>query len=134
MRRFCLCVFTLTLAAAAAPSDLVATGRLRFEPAGKGRFVASGLRYQFAFDSQGITYGSGSVVQRLHFIGASQRATVEPLNLQRSVSNRFVGNDPSRWKAAIPNYDRLLIAEIYPSIDLVYYGTAGSLEYDMNVK
>jgi hypothetical protein len=134
MTRFCLCVLTLTLAAASAPTDLDTAGRLRFEPLSHDRFVVSGLHYEFLFDAKGITYRNGKVVRRLRFDGVSPLAVVEPLDQQTSVSNRFIGNDRSKWKTPVPNYDRLRVSAIYPGIDLVYYGTAGSLEYDMNVK
>ena len=44
---------------------------------------------------------------------------LEPLNL---VTNYVIGNDPSRWRAGIPNYARVRRCGIYPGIDLVYYG------------
>ena len=48
-------------------------------------------------------------------------------------SNYFLGNDPSQWHAGIPNYGRVMAAEVYPGIDLVYHGNQGQLEYDFEV-
>ena len=48
-------------------------------------------------------------------------------------SNYFLGKDPQKWRTGIPNYARVRYQEIYPGIDLVYYGKQGRLEYDFVV-
>ena len=49
-------------------------------------------------------------------------------------SNYFLGNDPANWQANVPNYKKVQYEEIYPGIDLVYYGNNRQLEYDFIVK
>jgi len=44
--------------------------------------------------------------------------------------NYLRGNDPSKWLTGIPTYSRLLYRDVYPEIDLIYYGNDGALEYD----
>ena len=48
-------------------------------------------------------------------------------------SNYFIGNDPSRWHRGIPQYARVRYRDVYPGIDLVYYGNRGRLETDYEV-
>jgi uncharacterized repeat protein (TIGR01451 family) len=48
-------------------------------------------------------------------------------------SNYFIGNDPSQWHRGIPQYARVRYADVYPGIDLVYYGNRGQLESDFEV-
>ena len=51
-----------------------------------------------------------------------------------AVSNYFIGNDPKKWRENIANYGRVRYRDVYPGIDLVYYGNNGKLEYDFIVK
>jgi len=48
-------------------------------------------------------------------------------------SNYFIGNDPAKWHRDIPQYARVRYRNVYPGIDLVYYGNQGRLEYDFEV-
>ncbi|HXW90083.1 MAG TPA: SBBP repeat-containing protein [Terriglobales bacterium] len=48
-------------------------------------------------------------------------------------SNYFLGNDPAQWHANIPQFARVRYADVYPGIDLIYYGNQGRLEYDFEV-
>jgi len=72
----------------------------------------------------------GSV--RLRFAGAraSQPRAENPL---RSVSNYLTGNDPAAWRRGIPHFAKVRSSEVYPGIDVVYYGKDGELEYDFVV-
>ncbi len=45
----------------------------------------------------------------------------------------FVGNDPAKWVREAPVYDRLIWRKAYPGIDVVLYGMAGRVEYDLVV-
>jgi uncharacterized protein (TIGR03437 family) len=60
----------------------------------------------------------------------------EPIKLDRSsaTANYLMGNDPSRWRLAVPSFQRVGYREVYPGIDLVYYGAEGRLEYDFRVE
>jgi len=50
------------------------------------------------------------------------------------ISNYFLGNEPAKWRTAVAGYARVRYPEIYPGIDLVYYGREGDVEYDFNVR
>src|SRR5262249_16345738 len=47
--------------------------------------------------------------------------------------NYYQGNDPSRWLAGISTYARVEYQEVYPGINLVYYGNQQQLEYDFTI-
>jgi len=64
--------------------------------------------------------------------GANPAARVEGLDLLGSQTNYFLGDSPG-WRQGVRNYGRVRIAEAYPGIDLVFYGTEGSLEFDFDV-
>jgi uncharacterized protein (TIGR03437 family) len=77
-----------------------------------------------------------AVTLSLRLANANPGAQLEPLDELPGKSNYFLGNDPSQWRTNVPNYARVRYREVYPGIDLVYYGnpaTAGQLEYDFVV-
>lgn len=48
-------------------------------------------------------------------------------------SHYFLSDDPAQWRANVPNYAQVEYKNIYPGIDLVYYGKQQQLEYDFVV-
>lgn len=74
-----------------------------------------------------------SLALRMNLMGASagERAIGdEPL---RGKANYFTGRDPARWQRNVPMYGKVRLNEVYPGVDLVYYGETGRLEYDFVV-
>lgn len=49
-------------------------------------------------------------------------------------SNYFIGNNRARWKTNISQYAKIKQEEIYPGIDVIYYGNQNKLEYDLLVE
>ena len=69
-------------------------------------------------------------VLRMKFVGANPEPQVAGLEKLSAKSNYFIGNDPEKWRTNIPNYAKVRYEDIYPGIDLIYYGNQGQLEYD----
>jgi Cep192 domain 4/Beta-propeller repeat len=74
-----------------------------------------------------------SAVVRLRLLGSAPAVKVTGQNLLEGTSNYFLGNDPRQWHIRIPNYARVRYHQVYPGIDLVYYGNQGELENDFAV-
>ena len=74
-----------------------------------------------------------SALLRLQLVGSDANAGAEGLNQLHSTVNYLIGNDPSRWRANLPTFGRVRYKEVYPGIDLVYYGNQRQLEYDFVV-
>ena len=64
---------------------------------------------------------------------ANPRAGVSGADELPGKSNYLIGNDPSQWHRGIPQYARVRYHDVYPGIDLVYYGNRGRLEADFEV-
>ncbi|HEX8704027.1 MAG TPA: hypothetical protein VF815_34665, partial [Myxococcaceae bacterium] len=46
----------------------------------------------------------------------------------------FRGNDPEQWLSDVPSFSRVRYPEVYPGVDLVFYGNqGGQLEFDFVV-
>ena len=70
---------------------------------------------------------------RMTFEGANPHAEVVGLDKLPGIVNYFIGKDPSAWRTNIPTYKKVEYKNVYPGIDLVYYGNQGQLEYDLIV-
>jgi len=77
-----------------------------------------------------VLAGRDQSLLRTKLLGANPAARATGEKRQISTSNYFVGNDPSKWHASVPNYGSVRYTGLYPGIDLVYYGNDGTLEYD----
>ncbi len=69
----------------------------------------------------------------LRFAGTNVRSQPEARNQQSFYRNYLIGNDPSRWRSHISQFAELRYGNIYPGIDLTYYGNGSDLEYDFVV-
>jgi len=70
----------------------------------------------------------------MKLIGGNPGAKVTGLEELPGKSNYFIGNDPKKWRTNVPNYAKVKYANVYPGVDLVYYGNQGKLEYDFVVQ
>jgi Beta-propeller repeat/Abnormal spindle-like microcephaly-assoc'd, ASPM-SPD-2-Hydin/Cep192 domain 4 len=66
----------------------------------------------------------------LRLLGANLNPQVVGVGELPSKSNYFIGNDKNKWQRNEPNYARIKYKEVYPGIDVVYYGNYNQLEYD----
>jgi RHS repeat-associated protein len=94
----------------------------------------TGASAVFALPLTGQDAGTGIDALRLDFVGANDSPTVIGQNQLTSTSNYFPGTDKSQWHAYVPNYATAAIQNIYPGIDLSFYGTdSRTLEYTFTV-
>jgi hypothetical protein len=63
-----------------------------------------------------------AAVLRLRLVGADPNARVTGLDPLPGKSNYFIGNDPKKWRTNVSNYAKVKVEDVYPGIDLVYYG------------
>src|SRR5688572_6871685 len=72
-------------------------------------------------------------VLRLKLLGATSSPQVAGQNELPGKVNYFIGNDPSKWQRNVPTYRKAYFKDVYPGIDVVYYGQQRELEYDFVV-
>jgi hypothetical protein len=66
-------------------------------------------------------------------IGANAAPQVEGQDELPGKVNYFIGNDPEKWLRNVPTYRKVYYKNVYPGIDVVYYGNQRELEYDFVV-
>ncbi|MBK6312895.1 MAG: SBBP repeat-containing protein [Blastocatellia bacterium] len=71
---------------------------------------------------------------RMQWIGANTHARVVADVPLSGKSNYMLGNDPAAWKTDIPTFGKVKHEEVYPGVDLEFYGKGELLEYDVVVK
>ena len=70
---------------------------------------------------------------RIRFPNADPFAALCGENELAGKTHYFRGNDPNRWRVGVPNFAGVRSEEIFPGIDLVYYGRGASVEFDFVV-
>ncbi|MCW3095456.1 MAG: hypothetical protein JWL77_1074 [Chthonomonadaceae bacterium] len=76
---------------------------------------------------------SARVALRMQMVGANSSASVVQQQPLPGRVNYFIGKDPSKWHAGVPTFGRVGFHQVYPGVDLVYYGNQRHLEYDFVV-
>lgn len=70
---------------------------------------------------------------KVSFKDSDPEARVTGLGELPGTTNYLIGNNPERWQTGIKNYGKVKYEQIYPGIDLLFYGNRSSLEYDFIV-
>jgi len=74
-----------------------------------------------------------SLALRMRLVGAAPEPAVSGLEEQPGTANYFIGKDSAKWLTKVPTYARVHYRDVYPGIDLLYYGNQRQLEYDFVV-
>jgi uncharacterized protein (TIGR03437 family) len=112
---------------------------LRFEPnrgqvSRETKFVARAGGYALLLNASEavVSAESGQIRMRLEGSNAAARLTGE--RLLDGHTNYLLGPNKSEWITGVPGYARVRRSQVYPGIDLVYYGRKGQLEYDFVIR
>ena len=145
------CVSALGLFALTAPAQTMATlGNLplyfednRGQTVGPVPFVAHGHDCQFLISTNesrlilcktdAISGEISSCAVRMQFVNANAQAQVRGDAEQSGKINYLIGNDPVQWRTGIATFAQVRVEQLYPGINLVYYGNQQRLEYDFTI-
>ncbi|HBB89168.1 MAG TPA: hypothetical protein DC047_16300, partial [Blastocatellia bacterium] len=84
-------------------------------------------------DQPSNTSGKQASVLYLKMIGANTEARIEGQDALPGKVNYLIGDDPQKWHVDVPLFRRIHYKDIYPGVDMVYYGNQRQLEYDFVV-
>ena len=122
-------------------------GQANLDPADPSvRFVTHGPGYSMLLGNDGAIL---SLVSKAHPASSSSQRRVQVVRMKLAgvnptaspsatdslpgKSNYFIGNDPAKWRTGVPQFARVRYDNVYPGINLVFYGNEGHLEYDFQV-
>ena len=102
------------------------------------KFLARGSGYElFLTGDEAVVSLSRSLknmsVLRMRMANAATSPRVGASERLPGTTNYLIGKDPAKWQRGIPQFARVRYSDVYPGIDLVYYGRQGRLEYDFQV-
>ncbi|MCT4605980.1 MAG: SBBP repeat-containing protein [Marinisporobacter sp.] len=114
------------------------------------KFLAKGDGYNFLFtpkeavfmlkqpeeieiDKKADSYEQSISVIRLKLDGADKNPKVIGIEELTGKVNYFKGNNSNHWYKNISTYAKIKYLEVYPGVDLLYYGKNGKLEWDFIV-
>ncbi len=75
-----------------------------------------------------------SAMVRMSLVGAAATPQLDGVDKLSGKANYFVGNDPKQWNTNVPLFAKVKVRDIYPGVDLLYYGSQQQLEYDFIVE
>ncbi len=92
-----------------------------------------GLFDQQDEDQRTETGAQTPAVVHFEMVGANPKPKVAGLEELAGKSNYFYGSDPTKWQTKVPTFSRVRYRDVYPGVDLIFYGNRGQLEYDFVV-
>ena len=99
------------------------------------RFLARGPGYGVFFTADGAVMrlvGTDTPVH-MKWVGGNRKPRIEGLHPTATRTNYLTGDNAALWHADVPSFSKVQYNEIYPGIDLTYYGNQRQLEYDLTV-
>jgi hypothetical protein len=70
---------------------------------------------------------------RIKMVGSDKNAEPQGTDLLPGISNYYLGNDPAKWKTDVRRFRQVRYHDIYPGVDLLFYGNRRQLEFDFDV-
>jgi len=83
--------------------------------------------------SSAVPAAQNSVALRMKLVDANPHPSRSAREELPGKVNYLLGNDPAKWRRHIPTYAKVGYDNVYPGVDLVYYGNQRQLEYDFVV-
>ena len=134
--RFATLVFFGISAFAATGTQVLPQPPVRFEPhpghgdqAGAIRWSSRGLGYSLAFTSEATVFQFGERALTMRLLGADPNARFEAAAPYSVPTQYFT----AAYRGPVQSYQRLRRHQVYPGVDVVFYGSGGNLEYDFEI-
>jgi RHS repeat-associated protein len=97
------------------------------------QFLARRGTYSVALSPQKALFSLRGSTVSLEWLNANPSAKPTALEPQAARTNYLQGTDPKQWRTGVPHFARIQYANLFPGIDVVYYGNPQQLEYDLIV-
>ncbi len=113
-------------------------GRVKFLSRGSGytlflTYTEAVLALRQPADKPSAEQTTSGTVVRMKLVGADSASRITGLEKLPGKVNYFLGNDAAKWRTNVSTYARVRYENVYPGVDLVYYGNQRQLEYDFVV-
>ncbi len=103
---------------------------VRFEQnPGTSQWSARGLGYSLAFTADAALFQLGDKTLSMRLLGADRNATFEAVAPYSVPTEYFT----PAYRGSVQAFQRLRRHQVYPGVDVVFYGTGRNLEYDFEI-
>ena len=111
---------------------------LWFEAGTPAKFTAHASGSEFSISPAGAEFAlaqkTGETAGcRLRFVGANPAARIAGGQKLAGTVNYLLGSDAVQWRANVPTFAQVRVEDVYPGVNVVYYGNRQKLEYDFNL-
>ena len=140
--RFASLLFVGACAFAATPTQVLPRQPIRFEervgrsvpasavhPSESAEWSARGLGYSLAFSGDTTMFRLGERTLALRMLGADPHAAFEATSPYSVPTQYFT----AAYRGPVQSYRRLRRHQVYPGVDVAFYGTGENLEYDFEI-
>jgi uncharacterized protein (TIGR03437 family) len=127
------CIFLLAFLCCSAFAQMVWFEPNRGQVSGQTEWIGRAKGAYLYITANEVVYANKKNVH-MRLVGASTKARVEGMDPTGGYSSYFTGRDEKTWFTGIPHFSRLRYRDVYPGIDIVYYGSGRNVEYDFVVK
>ncbi len=97
------------------------------------QFLARRGNFSVAVSAQEALFALPGASVRLEWLGANPAARPFGQQPQASTTNYLTGSDARKWRTGVPHFARIHYKDLFPGVDIVYYGNPQQLEYDLIV-
>ncbi len=108
------------------------------QASGPVQFLTCGCNYQFLLSPTEVQIALGKTgvkpaEVRMNFARANPEAQMSGATGLPGKINYLIGNNPAQWHTGVATFARVQVEQLYPGINLVYYGNQRQLEYDFSI-
>jgi hypothetical protein len=106
----------------------------------EAKFSTRGKGYTACFSESGVKFFINTVKENSHssfemrLVDATETQFISPQNSLPGKSHFYTGRNQDSWHVNDPHYSKLKYSQVYPGIDLVFYGNRNRLEFDFVVQ
>jgi hypothetical protein len=108
------------------PAQFIARGR-------DSEFLISPSAAEFVLRKMTAPRNFSERTVRMQFTGANKGAQISGAEELSGKINYLIGNEPARWRTGVATFARVRVGQLYPGVNLAYYGNQRQLEYDFTV-
>ena len=127
--RFTSLFFAAVCAFGASSTQILTQLPVRFEHPAGAPWSARGLGYSLAFTADATIFHMGERTLAMRLLGADPAAAFEAVSAYSVPTQYFTPGS----HGPVESYHRLRRLQVYPGVDVVFYGTGGNLEYDFEI-
>ncbi|MFL6438678.1 MAG: choice-of-anchor D domain-containing protein [Terriglobales bacterium] len=94
----------------------------------EARFTSAGVSFS-VFHSKDLPFSHF----KIRFLGTNSNLELAGFQKVPSKSNYLIGKEQRDWRIGVENFARVRYGNVYPGIDLIFYGSGSNLEHDFVV-